>query len=507
MIGELVGPYRIVKKLGEGGMGAVYLGEHLRIARKAAIKVLLPELSVNHQIVARFFSEARATSQIRHPGIVEILDSDVLPSGNAYIVMELLEGESLGDYLRGGRRLSVQRAASLTRSVADALAAAHEQGIVHRDLKPDNVFLLTGGSRAPIYPIKILDFGIAKLMHTGEGNYKTKTGSILGTPVYMSPEQCRGSGTIDHRTDIYSLGCMFFEMICGRPPFTSEGFGELIQSHLSVVPPALRSFDAAIPAAVDALGARLLAKSPADRPQNMAALIQELDAAMAGAPAASAERAEPVAAGFAPADAGTVRASPGARETPRIQTTLRTAASENLPVVDTSVFRPASKSRKTGAVILVGAALAAAVVGGTFLRRDVEPAPGATSAAAAPTSPGPSAANVVAAQPVEPETVSIDVSDAPPDLTLTVDGKPTRLPVVLPRGSGVHALTFQAPGFQDRTLKLDASLNRTVTLALQPKSPAIVPEPKESKRRPPSNRRSPPRTEPPAETPAIDRKL
>jgi serine/threonine-protein kinase len=507
MIGEMVGAYRIVKKLGEGGMGAVYLGEHLRIARKAAIKVLLPELSVNHQIVARFFSEARATSVIRHPGIVEIFDCDVLPSGNAYIVMELLEGESLGDHLRGGRRLSVQRAASLTRSVADALAAAHEQGIVHRDLKPDNVFLLNAGSRAPIYPTKILDFGIAKLMHTGgEGNYKTKTGSILGTPVYMSPEQCRGSGTIDHRTDIYSLGCMFFEMICGRPPFTSEGFGELIQSHLSVVPPALRSFDPTIPPAVERLAARLLAKSPSDRPQTMANLVQELDAAMAGAAPASAERGEPVA-GVATADAGTVRASPGAREMPRIQTTLRAAASENLPVVDTGVVHAAAKGRKTGAVILVGAALAAAVVGGTFLRRGVDHAPGGTSAAAAPASPGPSAANVGAAQPAEPENVTIDVSDAPADLTLTVDGKPTRLPVVLPRGSAVHTLTFQAPGFQDRTLKLDASLNRTVTLAMQPKSPAIIPKANESKRRPPSSRRSPPRTEPPAETPAIDRKL
>jgi serine/threonine-protein kinase len=506
MIGDMVGAYRIVKKLGEGGMGAVYLGEHLRIARKAAIKVLLPQLSVNHQIVTRFFSEARATSLIRHPGIVEILDCDVLPSGNAYIVMELLEGESLGDHLRGGRRLSVQRAASLTRSVADALASAHEQGIVHRDLKPDNVFLLNASGRAPLFPIKILDFGIAKLMHTSEGNYKTKTGSILGTPVYMSPEQCRGSGTIDHRTDIYSLGCMFFEMICGRPPFTNEGFGELIQSHLSVVPPALRSFDPAILPTVDKLCARLLAKAPADRPQTMDAVIQELDAAMAGTAAASAERSEPMAAGVAPADAGAPRAPRGARETPRIQTTLRSAASESFPVVDTGMALAPARGRKTGVLMLVGAALAAAVVVGAFLRRGVEPA---TSAAAAPAAAAPPAANAIAlpAAAPEPETVSIDVSDAPADLTLTVDGKPARLPVVLPRGSGVHTLAFQAPGFQDRTLKLDASLNRTVTLAMQRKPPAIAPAPKESKRRPPSSRRSPPQSEPAGEPPEIDRKL
>jgi len=246
MIGQDIGSYRIVAKLGEGGMGAVYLGEHQHIARKAAIKVLLPELSANSQIVARFFNEARATSLIRHPGIVDIIDCNVLPSGNAYIVMEYLVGESLGSHLRGGRRLPPSRAIFLSRHIADALAAAHGQRIVHRDLKPDNIFLMNGAEAAPI---KILDFGIAKLMHTDarDGSYRTRTGSIMGTPVYMSPEQCRGSGEIDHRTDIYSLGCILFEMVAGRPPFTYEGFGELIQAHMSTTPPRLRSLDPSAP--------------------------------------------------------------------------------------------------------------------------------------------------------------------------------------------------------------------------------------------------------------------
>jgi len=276
MIGQTIGSYRIVAKLGEGGMGAVYLGEHQHIARKAAIKVLLPELSANQQIVARFFNEARATSLIRHPGIVDVLDCSILPNGNAYIVMEHLVGESLGSQLRAHGRIPASRATFLTRQIADALAAAHNQKIVHRDLKPDNVFVLAAAESAPI---KILDFGIAKLMHTGghEGSYKTRTGSIMGTPVYMSPEQCRGAGEIDHRTDIYSLGCILFEMLTGRPPFTYEGFGELIQAHLSTTPPRVRSLDATIPPAIDALVDRLLAKSPDARPQTMRDLMSELD--------------------------------------------------------------------------------------------------------------------------------------------------------------------------------------------------------------------------------------
>jgi len=195
VIGESIGNYRMTAKLGEGGMGAVYLGEHQFIERRAAIKVLLPELSANKDIVQRFFNEARATSVIHYPGIVEITDCAVLATGNAYIVMELLEGESLGNYLRGGTRLSVQRSAHLTRHIADALAAAHDKHIVHRDLKPDNIFVLSAKD-APS-PIKILDFGIVKLLNTDAAQgQKTRAGNIIGTPglhvARAVPRQGRG---------------------------------------------------------------------------------------------------------------------------------------------------------------------------------------------------------------------------------------------------------------------------------------------------------------------------
>jgi tRNA A-37 threonylcarbamoyl transferase component Bud32 len=390
MIGEVIGSYRIVAKLGEGGMSAVYLGEHQHIARKAAIKVLLPELSANQQIVARFFNEARATSLIRHPGIVDIIDCSVLPDGNAYIVMEYLSGESLAAHLRDHPRLPATRALFLARHIADALSAAHSQKIVHRDLKPDNVFLL-GGSDAT--PLKILDFGIAKLMHAapGEGHFKTRTGSLMGTPVYMSPEQCRGAGEVDHRTDIYSLGCIVFEMLCGRPPFTYEGFGELIQAHLGTVPPRARSIDATIAPAVDALVARLLAKPPAERPQTMRDVIDEIDeigAAVAAAPAAPARSADrPVAA------RPIAETAPPIRERPQAQTTLRSAASERMGAVregagDTPV--PATPSRRP--VLFTVTALVAATAATSAIwmaKRPAAEAPPSAVTAAAAAAPAP----------------------------------------------------------------------------------------------------------------------
>src|SRR4051794_15409066 len=217
-VGEHVGAYTIVRRLGAGGMGEVYLARHRHIGRDAAIKVLLPELSQNDDVVARFFTEARATATIRHPGIVEILDCDVHKTGRAYIVMEFLDGENLAECLVRVKSFAhdLPTAAALMAQAASAVGAAHAKGIVHRDLKPDNAFLvgsfgagLVGGGAVPL--VKILDFGVAKLVtDDGQGRNKTRTGSLLGTPTYMSPEQCRGAGNIDHRTDIYALGCMAF---------------------------------------------------------------------------------------------------------------------------------------------------------------------------------------------------------------------------------------------------------------------------------------------------------
>jgi serine/threonine protein kinase len=278
VIGTNIGSYRILAKLGEGGMGAVYAAEHTLLGRRAAIKVLLPELSRRAEVVERFFNEARASTAIGDLGVVQIFDFGHHVDGSAFIVMELLEGESLDARLRRVGVLPVRDALRIVRQMAQTLATVHARGVIHRDLKPDNVFLVIdpeaeGGERS-----KILDFGIAKLTEaTGIGS-QTRTGSLMGTPLYMSPEQCRGAGAIDRRSDVYALGCVLFHLLCGRPPFEGEGAGDILVKHITQPAPAPSSVRPGLHAAVDALVLRCLAKSPDER----FATMNEVVAAVAG---------------------------------------------------------------------------------------------------------------------------------------------------------------------------------------------------------------------------------
>jgi serine/threonine-protein kinase len=285
MLGERFGSFKAVAKIGLGGMGEVYLAEHQRIERRAAIKVLAPERTRDADAVRRFFAEARATSLIRHPGIVEVYDCDVHRNGRAYIVMEYLDGENVGSRLeRRGGALVWPAACLIARHVADAIGAAHAQRIIHRDLKPENVFLLSPGDRPKPGQVKVLDFGLAKLLTGGlVMGAATKAGSLLGSPSYMSPEQCEGE-SVDDRSDVYSLGCMLFEMIAGRPPFPGRRLRQLLAAHRFHAPPALSALAPDVPAWLDGLVARMLSKAPIDRPQSMA----ETAAALAPAELADA---------------------------------------------------------------------------------------------------------------------------------------------------------------------------------------------------------------------------
>ncbi len=272
VIGSLIGNHRILKLLGRGGMGAVYLAEHVVMGRRVAIKLLLDEVTFHREAVARFFDEARATARLRHPTLVEVFDCGVTPDGKYYIIMDHLEGETLEARLERERALSIGRAVRIARQIAAGLVVAHTAGIIHRDLKPSNVFLVrASGSRegGGEEGVKILDFGIAKLSAAGYSTAKqTRSGVIVGTPVYMAPEQCRGTGTIDARADVYSLGCLLYAMLCGGPPFRHETMGELIAAHLHEVPPSPRALNAAIPPALEALIARTVAKTPEERPSS-----------------------------------------------------------------------------------------------------------------------------------------------------------------------------------------------------------------------------------------------
>jgi serine/threonine protein kinase len=262
--GTQVGAYRLLQQIGEGGMGTVWLAEHTMLGRRAAIKLLHPMFTVRQDIVTRFFNEARAATAIADPGIVQIFDFGQHVDGTAYIAMEMLEGEPLDKRLSRLGRFGVNDAMRIMRQVASTLGVAHARGIVHRDLKPENIYLVrdpevAGGERA-----KVLDFGIAKL--TGDVQSKTNTSAVMGTPAYMSPEQCRGAGRVDQRADVYSLGCVLYALCTGAPPFdTDEGAGEIIAMHLREQPKPPSTRAAGIPRELDALILRCLAKDPAQR--------------------------------------------------------------------------------------------------------------------------------------------------------------------------------------------------------------------------------------------------
>ena len=284
---EIVGGYHVKDVIGTGGMGTVYRVEHSLLGRPAALKVLLAEHSHDHDTVSRFFNEAKAAAAIRHPGIVEVYDFGYLPDGAAYLVLELLDGESLSARLRARGRLPEPEALAIVRGIASALAAAHAKGIVHRDIKPDNIFLVPdlerGGDR-----VKVLDFGIAKLMgESGHGHGPTQSGVILGTPAFMAPEQCRAAARVDHRADLYAVGCVLMQLLTGAGPFDEHGGTlERIAAHLHTPAPSLRSRVPAASERADALVARLLAKDPADRIQSaaeLAALLADVPAIAAGA--------------------------------------------------------------------------------------------------------------------------------------------------------------------------------------------------------------------------------
>jgi hypothetical protein len=324
--GTQVGAYRVLKQIGEGGMGSVWLAEHIALGRRAALKVLHPEYSNRPDIVTRFFNEARAATAIADPGIVQIFDFGQHVDGSAYIVMELLDGEPLDRRLRREGALGLGDGLRLMRQVASTLGAAHARGIVHRDLKPENIFVVRdpevpGGERA-----KVLDFGIAKL--AGEpGAVKTQTSAMMGTPTFMSPEQCRGAGYVDQRSDVYSLGCVLFTLVVGRPPFQAEGVGDIIAMHLREPAPAPSQLRPGIPLEIDQLVLRRLAKDPAQRFQTAAELAIAIGGLLGSSPQVPAVRTGGYASRPAPTTLSSASGAVGASPAPRSRTGLIAAIS------------------------------------------------------------------------------------------------------------------------------------------------------------------------------------
>src|SRR5689334_640620 len=271
MVGKKINNYELRELVGDGAMGVVYLAEHPVLRRRVAVKLLKRQYLESPSLVLRFVNEARAAAAIHHPNVIEVIDVGMVEDEVPYIMMEFLDGEPLSRRL-ARERLGTGKAVDIAIQSARALAASHALEIIHRDLKPENLFLVPdpmspGGER-----VKVLDFGIAKLRPDWGGSEgpKTRTGVIFGTPAYMSPEQCRGlNDEVDASTDIYALGCILFEMLCGRAPYISQGWGDVLMMHMSDPIPVASSENARVPPAVDQVIKTALAKKKTDRYRSM----------------------------------------------------------------------------------------------------------------------------------------------------------------------------------------------------------------------------------------------
>jgi serine/threonine protein kinase len=492
-VGTAVGEYVVKARIGVGGFGSVFRAEHPVIGKPAAVKVLNQQFSANPQMVSRFIDEARAVNRIKHKGIVDIFAFGKLPDGRQYLVMELLEGEPLDKYLDRVGRVSPAEALPILRRIARALDAAHGQQIAHRDLKPENVFLTFDdeGSMTP----KLLDFGIAKLLGDAGGmSHKTRTGTPIGTPYYMSPEQCHGKA-VDHRTDIYSLGVMVFQMLTGTLPFEGESLMEIMYKHTAAEAPAVSKAVPELPAELDEPVRRMMAKDPAARPESATAAVQELAAAceaggvplVAGTsaplPSSQVPSGRPVLAAPAKVVSGSIvdaRTVAGPS-----QTQLGASASSRPPSHQGS---PPRKALAGGAVVV-----AAALAGGSVWWATRPPSVAASGppsgASAGATREAPVVVSVAESlsagglrAPVAPSAGSIEVAPiaAPAATTVKVsftsavkgevfDGKKrlgtTDDTLELPKGAPVK-LTVRAPGFAPREVPVDASEDRTVPVTL-----------------------------------------
>jgi eukaryotic-like serine/threonine-protein kinase len=460
--GTLVGEYQIERLIGAGGMGRVYGARHPVIGKRAAIKVLNARYSADQAAVARFVQEAQAVNQIGHANIVDIFSFGALPDGRSYFVMEWLQGETLGQRLARGR-MNVGDAVAILIALTRALEAAHSAGVIHRDLKPDNVFLVAADDELRV---KLLDFGIAKLSVDDPTMHRTATGVVMGTPLYMSPEQAKGTH-VDAKTDLYSLGVIAYAMMGGETPFEREASAiEVLAAHISKPPPPPRTLRPDIPPTIDALILELLAKQPEQRPT-----LAEARSRLKGLMTTSS----PFAAG-----ASLIATPPGG------------APLAAAPAASQVMAPPIARARGRGWLVAGGlgtVAVAIAVFFAVSAARDEDPGTTAPTIAAT-TGPSeieaaPVAASVALPADAYPAVAEPETSPEPPPalgalaLTLepvganvTVDGKQ----VELSRGKarvelapGSYRVAAQAPGHKpfEQAIMLDGAEEKELSIKLE----------------------------------------
>ncbi|RKH62939.1 serine/threonine protein kinase [Corallococcus llansteffanensis] len=412
LLGTQVGEFIIEERIGAGGMGVVYRAVHPLIGKQTAIKVMRLEL-VSQQQVQRLLVEARSVNAIQHPGIIDIFGFGSLPDGRPYVIMELLQGRPLSDFVRGRTRMSLESVVWVLDQMLAALGAAHQAGVVHRDLKPANVFVVES-AKAPA-TLKLVDFGIAKLMESGESPL-TSEGAIIGTPEFMAPEQIRGAA-VGPATDLYAVGVMLFQMLTGVRPFQGESV-QVMFAHINEPPPLPSSHVPGLPPEVDTLVLQLLAKEPALRPASADTVREQLKRIPL--------HAAPHAPRVVKRDAVPVEASAGANTV--------TSASQDGPKT-----RPGSRGR----TVWVGVATLLLGLGAAVLWPK-HPAPPVVTVAPSATPPAEAGARptetpaVVVATPGEPPSVSKaatpqEVTPSLAETTPTDQAAPVKATKALPK--------------------------------------------------------------------------
>ncbi len=526
--GPLVGTvlenaYRLTRLIGEGGMGSVYEAIQLKLGKRVAVKVMARDLAANREALARFRREAEVTSQLGHPHIVHLNDFGTAPSGEPFLVMECLDGEDLDHRIRRVGRLPLATVVHIVKQVASALAATHAKGVVHRDLKPANVFLLALEGETDF--VKVLDFGISKAK--AATTQLTRGSVVMGTPQYMSPEQAMGKiDEIDHRTDQFALAGITWEMLTGRAPFVGEDVASLLYQVIHQDPPSLATKVAGMPANVEQVLRRALSKRQSARFPTITAFSRGLeDAATAGPIVESKEQAGhfeiathrlPIrtwmgaALGWARSRAARWSAKPNpANQAPRaVEETLGYSAAADLqtepsdtvysPIAEgfeptrvdqrgsaainprpppttfshtaSEITRPIERFKRRlrserGIAVGIGAALTivvAMVIGGRASTKR-SPAVSVHASPAAPTT-GPIVSPIMEKLA---DQVTLTITGAPPGVRVLVDGVPGKIPISLPRGSDIHVLRFEAPGFEPRQFKVDGGKDQTIAVALR----------------------------------------
>jgi eukaryotic-like serine/threonine-protein kinase len=468
--GQVVGEYRIEGKLGEGGFGVVYKAVHPLIGKAAAIKVLNRQYSSNPQMVSRFISEARAVNQIRHRNIIDIFAFGTLEDGRQYFIMELLEGMPLDKYLSEKGRLSVEETVAILRPVARALDAAHGSGIAHRDLKPENIFLGFDDEGIP-FP-KLLDFGIAKLLApdaTAGGQSKTRTGTPMGTPYYMSPEQCRGRN-VDHRTDVYSFGIMLHQVLAGRLPFEGEDIMDLLIKQSSVAAPPLSTMATDLPPALDAPILAMLEKEPGKRPTSVGGAMESFIAAARDSGIGVGGGGGGVVRRFGESGTPNLSLSSRPHMTPAEMAVAHASTMVKPPPLQTFQgagmdVRPPPKSRTLLYVLAPVALFVGLGVGFLVLKPPAKPKDGGAGAspvtsviASAGASATQAAAVPTMSAPKPLDDVLVTVKCVPEHATIYLGNERIGVapgPVKLRRGSDKVKLTLKADGFAPTDIELE----------------------------------------------------